>query len=235
MLTLNARNSFHTTILWAAFFVYIAVLLLSIYNHEMWGDEIHSWNIAKGSDTFVDLLRNSRFEGHPPIWYTILWTISKFTHDLTYVQVVHGIIACASVGLIMFWSPIHVVGKILIPFGYYFLYEYSTLSRNYAVGILLAFCICLVIRKEFRFKLVVYYGLLFLMTNTHLLAIILAGSLHLYFLMSEFSCLQTASKYHFIAVHECFCLAALMIISADLPLLPAHAFNGFNLFVSLFH
>lgn len=183
MLTTSAHHVSHKTILLVTFFFYAAALVLSISNHEMWGDEIHSWNIAKGSHSYIDLLRNSRFEGHPPVWYSILWMISKFTHNLTYVQIVHGLIASATVGVILFRSPIHLLAKILIPFGYYFLYEYSTLSRNYAVGILLACCICLVIRKEFRFKPVVYYGLLLLMTNTHLLAIILAGSLHLYFLI----------------------------------------------------
>src|SRR6185503_14787340 len=152
-------------------------------HHEMWGDEIHSWNIAKGSRGFFGLINNSRYEGHPPAWYVILWSISKFTHNLAYVQAVHLIIASLSVFLILFFSPFPLSTRVLIPFGYFFLFEYAVLSRNYAIGVLLAICICLLIRKKFRYKLILYYVLLFLLSNTHLLAILLAGSLHLYFLL----------------------------------------------------
>ena len=171
---------------WICFIVYLLLSGFTVANHEMWGDEVHSWNIAKGSDSYADLIHNSRFEGHPPVWYSILWTISQFTHDISYVQAVHWGIAALSVMLILVFSPMHTCGKLLIPFGYFFLFEYSALSRNYAIGILLGCCLCVVMRKEFRHKMLVYYLLLFLMSNTHLLALVLAGCLHLYFLMFQF-------------------------------------------------
>ena len=171
------------SVLWAVFFIYIILSGYTIAHHEMWGDEIHSWNIAKGSVHFVDLIRNSRYEGHPPAWYVILWIISQFTHDLAWVQAVHLAIASLSVFIILFFSPFPFMTRMLLPFGYFFLFEYAVISRNYAIGILLVFCICLIIRKNFRYKLFLYYTLLFLLTNTHLLAILLAGSLHLYFLL----------------------------------------------------
>ena len=171
------------SILWLVLLIYLIVSGYTMMHHEMWGDEIHSWNIAKGSDSYADLIYNTRYEGHPPVWYTILWTISKFTHNLAYVQMTHWLIAASIVVLILFFSPIPLLSRVLIPFGYYFLYEYSVLSRNYAIGILFACCICIVVRKEFRYKVLLYYFLLFLMSNTHLLALVLAGCLHLYFLL----------------------------------------------------
>ena len=115
---------------------------------EMWGDEIHSWNIAKGSAGYLDLIHNTRYEGHPPVWYTILWTISKFTHNLAYVQMVHWFIASLSMSCTFFFTNA-VFSRVLIPFGYYFLYEYSVLSRNYAIGILLA---CLYLRCHVKLQ-----------------------------------------------------------------------------------
>lgn len=180
------KGSFERSILWVIFLVYLVVAGYTVAHHEMWGDEIHSWNIAKGSTGYLDLIHNTRYEGHPPVWYTILWTISKFTHNLVYVQVAHWIIAALTVFLVLFISPMPWLTRVLIPFGYYFLYEYSVLSRNYAIGILLACCICIIIHKELRYKSAVYYLLLFLMSNTHLLALVLAGCLHLYFLVFNF-------------------------------------------------
>ncbi len=169
-------------ILWATFGLYVLIAGYTMAHHELWGDEIHSWNIAKGSGSFADLISNIRYEGHPPVWYSILWAISKFTHDLVYVQIAHLAMAAAIVFIILFFSPFPFVTRLLLPFGYYFLFEYAVISRNYAAGVLLAFCICLVIKKTFRCKFLLYYLLLFLMSNTHLLAILLAASLHLYFL-----------------------------------------------------
>src|SRR5687767_1067788 len=179
----GTKSSLTNPKLWAIFILYIITAGYAIAHHELWGDEIHSWNIAKASGSISDLLTNTRYEGHPPVWYFILWTISKFTHNPDYIQVVQFIIAGSVVFLVLFYSPFPFITKLLLPFGYFFLFEYGMLSRNYALGIFLAFCICIIIRKDFKSKLLLYYALLFSMSNTHLLALLLAGSLHLYFLL----------------------------------------------------
>lgn len=172
--------------LWAVFLLYVIVAGFAIARHELRGDEIHSWNIAKASGSISDLISNARYEGHPPVWYLILWSISKFTHNLDYVQIAQFIIACAVVFMVLLYSPFPLLTRILIPFGYYFLFEYAILSRNYAIGVLPALCICYIIHKDFKYKLVLYYALLFFMSNTHLVALLLAGSLHLYYLLLKF-------------------------------------------------
>ncbi|HEX5654361.1 MAG TPA: hypothetical protein VFX58_14865 [Chitinophagaceae bacterium] len=179
----GSARSLANPLLWTLFILYLILAGFTIAHHEMWGDEIHSWNIAKGSAGIVDLVRNSRYEGHPPAWYLILWSISKLSHDLVYVQLIHLVIAALSVFLVLFFSPLPLSSRIMIPFGYFFLFEYTVLSRNYAIGILLALCICIIIRKNFNYKLLLYYLLLFLLTNTHLQSILLAASLHVYFLV----------------------------------------------------
>ena len=172
--------------LWIVFFLYIIVAGFAIARHELWGDEIHSWNIAKASGSISDLINNTRYEGHPPVWYLILWSISKFTHNLVYVQIAQLFIASSVVFIVLFYSPFPLITRILIPFGYYFLFEYGILSRNYAIGVLSALCICYILQKDFKYKLLFYYALLFFMSNTHLLALLLAGSLHSYFLLLTF-------------------------------------------------
>ncbi len=184
--TIDGKYSLIKPLLWGVFILFIAVAGYAIAHHELWGDEIHSWNIAKASSSFSDLIANKRYEGHPPVWYIILWGISKFTHNLLYVQLVQLIIASSVVFLVLFYSSFPFITRILIPFGYYFLFEYGILSRNYAIGILPAFGICYILRKEFKYKFLFYYALLFFMSNTHLLALLLAGSLHFYFLLLNF-------------------------------------------------
>jgi len=168
---------------WVIFLLYIALSSFTISHHEIWGDELHSWNIAKSSTTLTDVISNSRYEGHPPVWYIILWSISRCTADIVWMQVVHWLIITMAVFILLFFAPFPLLTRILIPFGYFFLFEYAALSRNYAIALLLTFCILLVLRSRLRYKVPLYYVLLFVLANTHLLALILAGSLHLYFLL----------------------------------------------------
>lgn len=182
----ETKNSFNNPVLWAAFIIYIVVSALAIFHHELWGDELHSWNIAKASNSFFDLISNTRYEGHPPLWYTILWIVSKFTHDVSIMQWVQFSIAITISLLILFASPFPFVTRLLIPFGYFFLYEYAAFSRNYAIGILLAFFICIVLHKNFKYNILLYYTFLFLLANTHLLALVLAAGFHIYFLLGLF-------------------------------------------------
>ena len=180
---LTTQRYLKNPVLWFVFLIYIAVVTVSIFYHELWGDELHSWNIAKASISFSDLISNTRYEGHPPLWYSILWIVSKFTHDVTAIQWVQLIIAISIAFLILFASPFPFVTRMLIPFGYFFLYEYGVFSRNYAIGILCAFCICTILCENFKNKIFWYYIFLFLLANTHLLALALATGFHFYFLL----------------------------------------------------
>ena len=164
--------------------LYLIVLAISLYNHELWGDEIHSWNIAKGSGSLAELFLNMRYEGHPPVLYILMWTISKFTLNVYWIQVLHFVIAGSAISLLLLKSPLPQPVKYLLPFGYFFLYEYATLSRNYSIGIFLACCICLVMQKD-KIRNPLYYFLLFALSNTHLLGLLLAASIHLYFLLRK--------------------------------------------------
>ena len=182
----ETKYSFNKPVLWFVFIIYIIVAGLTIFHHELWGDELHSWNIAKASNSFSDLISNTRYEGHPPFWYCILWIVSKFTHDVSMMQWVQLIIIIIINFLILFASPFPFVTRLLIPFGYFLLYEYAAFSRNYAIGFLFAFCICILLHKNFKYRILLYYVFLFLLANTHLLALVLATGFHVYFLLSFF-------------------------------------------------
>lgn len=169
-------------LLLAVFALYILAACWGMLHHELWGDELHTWNIARSSDSLSSLLYNRRYEGHPPLWHILLWCLSRFTHDLLWLQVLHLIIAIAVAGLLLFAAPFRSGIRILLPFGYYFLYEYALFSRNYALGVLLALLLCIVLQGRSRYKALVYYSLLFLLSNTHLLTLILAGSFQLFWL-----------------------------------------------------
>jgi hypothetical protein len=202
----ETKYSFNNPVLWTVFIIYIIVSGLTIFHHELWGDELHSWNIAKASNSFSDLVSNTRYEGHPPFWYSILWIVSKFTHDVSIMQWVQLIIIISINFLVLFASPFPFVTRLLIPFGYFFLYEYAAFSRNYAIGFLFAFSICIILHKNFKYRILLYYTFLFLLANTHLLALVLATGLHIYFLLNVFE----KKKKAIIVLHAVIGLAVLI-------------------------
>jgi hypothetical protein len=165
--------------LWIVFAIYLAISGFTMTHHELSGDEVHSWNIAKGSATLPELVRNSRYEGHPPGWYVLLWPLSRVTHAAASIQLLHWAIASCVAFVVLFRSPLPTWARLLVPFGYYFLFEYAILSRNYAIGVLLGCLLCVLLGSKDRERTFLYYLFLFLMSNTHLLAAVLAGCLHL--------------------------------------------------------
>lgn len=170
-------------LLWIVFLLYVAVSGFTMTRHEPWTDELHSWNIARGSGSYAELVFNRRYEGHPPGWHTALWCVSKCTHNVHGMQALQWALSCAVVFVLLFAAPLPDTIKILLPFGYFFLFEYAVFSRNYMLGICCAFCICAIIRKEFRYKPLLYYAMLFCLSNVHMLALLLGCCLHLYFLL----------------------------------------------------
>src|SRR5262245_35057930 len=123
-------------LLWAIFIAYVLLLLMALSKHELWGDEIHSWNIARSSHDLSELLQNSRYEGHPPLWYVVLFTITRFTHEPEYIKIAQALFAMAMVFILLFASPFPLIIRALLPFGYYLAFEYAALSRNYAIALM---------------------------------------------------------------------------------------------------
>jgi hypothetical protein len=59
--------------------------LLVIYNtlrffrHAMWRDELQPFMITVTSATPLEVLARVKYEGHPALWYLLLWVITRFT------------------------------------------------------------------------------------------------------------------------------------------------------------
>ncbi len=120
---------------------YASLLALSLYRHEFWRDELQAWNIVTSSSGVLELFRNKVYEGHPSLWFLVLYPASWLTHSPIAVQVVNWLIAVAAAGLLIYKSPFTLVEKGLILFGYFFIFEYGTISRNYMIGVLILFAI----------------------------------------------------------------------------------------------
>ena len=126
-----------------ALLLYVLFATANIITHEMWRDELQAWTISQNSGTPAELFTNMRFEdGHPPLWKLMLYGLSRATHNPASMQYLHLGIAVTSAYIFLRFAPFSRLVRLLFVFGYFPLYEYSTISRSYAAGILLLFCFC---------------------------------------------------------------------------------------------
>ncbi len=162
-----------TAVLVALFF---GLSLVKILRHEMWRDELVAWLIARDSESLVNLLHTVRYEGHPPLWHLCLYLLTRVTGDPLAMQLLHLAVATAVVYVVTRFSPFTRLQKILFAFGYFPFFEYGTISRNYALGLLFTFAFCALYASP-RKPYLGLAGLLVLLAQTSVHGIIVATAL----------------------------------------------------------
>ncbi len=176
--------------------VFLFVGFWDILNHEMWRDELQAWLIARESVSIGDLFKNLKYEGHQGLWHLGLYFITRFTHNPFFMQVFHILIGGGVVFLFVRYSPFNGFLKLLFIFGYYPLYEYATISRNYSIGVLFIFAALALYRWEcpskysdLRYHIYKYVSIgiaLFLAGHTNIYGLLLVLCLTGYFILDSF-------------------------------------------------
>ncbi len=161
---------------------YATALCFGLLQHEMWRDEWQAWSIAQASHTLSDLWFNTRYEGHPMGWFCILWCLSNLGFSACSMQMVHGLFSLTLAVIVLWRSPFLFWQKILLLFGYFFLFEYGIICRNYLPGILLFF-VAIHLIKSTRSKRSIWFGIvLLLMCQMNFYSLMLSVPLLLYYI-----------------------------------------------------
>ena len=152
-------------------FLFLAVGAFTASHHEMWRDEIQAWLLARDSTSIFNLFANLKYEGHPGLWHLCLMPLSRITHSPVIMQMLHLLITGVTVYLFVRYSPFNWFQKLLFCFGYFIIYEYAIVARNYAPGLLLITVFCVLFRE--RYKRFIWVGcVLFLLAHTSVHALI---------------------------------------------------------------
>ena len=167
-----------------------SIELVNTVHHIMWRDELQVWMIARHSHSIAELISLKRYEGHPDAWFLLVYLITKVTAHPLWMQVVHVLVASATAFVIARYSPFTRAQKILIVFGYFLFFEYATISREYALGILGVFIFCAVFRSGPRKNYLLLALVLAFMCQTSIYAVIVALAL---ILAMVFEAVQTPS------------------------------------------
>lgn len=164
--------------------LYFAVSYVGILHHELWLDEAHHWLLARDSNSLSELLQNTHIEGHPLLWSFLLYGITRFTADPFWMQFLHILISSSGVFIFLRKAPFDWIFKTLFIFGYFMIFEYNLISRNYSLGILFVFLACSVFKnRDQKFTLLCLY--LAVASNTHLMFSVIAFALFLTLLAEQ--------------------------------------------------
>ena len=129
--------------------------------------------LVRDSTGPLDLFRNMKYETIPKLWHLSLLPVTWLTSSPAGMQTLHWAIASAAVFVVARYAPFGPLQKILFAFGYFPLYEYGVMSRNYALGLLLMVVACALLRRRYQRPLRLALALA-LMSNTSAHACILA-------------------------------------------------------------
>ncbi|NJK38558.1 MAG: hypothetical protein HC835_02340 [Oscillatoriales cyanobacterium RM2_1_1] len=145
----------------------------------MWRDELQSWLLARDSSSLIELFNNMQYEGHPGLWHICLYGLQHISHNPFIMQVFHLLISSLIVYLIVKYSPFSLFHRFLLTFSYFIFYEYTTISRNYNLGVLFIFLFCIVYSRYGAKKPILLATILALMGNTNIYALIVSSALSL--------------------------------------------------------
>ncbi len=151
-------------------FIFFVLSIIGVCYHELWLDEAHHFLLARDSNSFYELIHACRNEGHPLLWNSILYFVTRFSPNVFYMQLVHVLISCLTV-VVISKSNLSVGEKVMIIFGYFIFYEYTIISRNYGLSALLIFLLIQAYSKN-KEALLKLSLLIFLLANTHLYALL---------------------------------------------------------------
>lgn len=105
--------------------------------HEPWYDEAVAWMIAKYSSVMNIMFEIPHYEGHPQLWFFVLMPFARLgiPYELS-LNIVGYIFAGLSVYIILFKSPFPKLVRWLLPFTYFYLYQYGVIVRPYCIMML---------------------------------------------------------------------------------------------------
>lgn len=115
---------------------YALVLAVLLCFHEPWRDEWQAFMLGRDSHSLAELWNNRYYDAHPPLWHFLLFVASKISRSVVTLKVLHWLIATAAAAVWLAYCPLPWRYRVALVFGYFLLYEYAVISRNYALGVL---------------------------------------------------------------------------------------------------
>jgi hypothetical protein len=170
-----------------AFMALFAVLLALVTSqHEMYVDEAQAWLIARDSGNLLELVRHLRYEGHPALWYLLIYLPAHLSANLEWMQVLNYVLSLAMAWLVLSERRMPLTMRVMLVFSVPLFFYMGVVARSYMLEALLLVgaARCLLAGRLRHWLAMV---LLALAVNAHVFAIPVAAGIFvwLYWLYPE--------------------------------------------------
>ena len=87
----------------------------------------------------VAILHQMGYEGSPPLWHLLLWGLIRLHLPYAALGAVSLTLVAAGMYIWLRWSPLPAPVRLLVPFAFYYQYQYAVVARSYALSDLARF------------------------------------------------------------------------------------------------
>lgn len=165
---------------WITLASYCFILTRVLPVHAPWSDEAQAWLIARDSSLWQILAHRLHYEGAPPLWHLLLHLFYLAHGTYAGIGWFGALFAVAGMAVWLRWSPFPLPIRLLLPFTFFFLYQYAIIARSYTLFALLAFTLCaLYLRKQH----IVFAFVAALLANLCIQGLLLAGIILCFYLV----------------------------------------------------
>jgi hypothetical protein len=161
-----------------ALLFYAGLTLWGSVHHEPWRDEGNQWLMAREISIPYLFTTELRYGGSPGLWHLMLAPLAQAGFPIEAQQYLHWFLACVFAGIFLFFSPFHLLIKLLFIFSYYVLYQHAVIVRVYLLSWGLTFCLCALYRQRMERPLL-YGGLMAMLANSSVFGLFVAMCLGL--------------------------------------------------------
>lgn len=218
------KISKNTAVCGAIFVLYAALTLIGALNHELWFDEAQAWTIAR-DNTIGGIFHQLGYEGHPPLWYLILYVFSHLGFECTVIPLISWVITLAAAAVVMFRAPFHIVTKAALLFSGGFLYLNSVMSRVYCLINLFAVLIAWLYPKRKEHP-VLFGFFIAMLANTHICISGFIGIMGIFMITDLFRGFRTNSPKQNAAEITGLAVSGIGVLTLVLPLLNSLSLNS---------
>ncbi|MBQ3037198.1 MAG: hypothetical protein IJD31_09760, partial [Lachnospiraceae bacterium] len=160
---------------WIAFSAFILLTIIMYIFHEPWYDEIQAWMVASDASFKEMIFELPHYEGHPPFWTLLLSVFAKNGVPMEIgLRIPALLFSTIAAYIVIFKAPFKRWIRCLLPFGYYFFYQYTVICRPYSL-MFLGFVLAAYFYKERNQKPVRYLIALYMLCMSSAYGILFAG------------------------------------------------------------
>ena len=123
---------------------YAALLAYVIPRHEPWADEAQAWELAKSLSLKSLFGTYIHYECSPGLWHFLLWMLARLHMTYYGMHWFTAAIALISMAILLLSAPFPLFVRLLLPFTYFFAFQYAVVARSYTLFPAILFAIAYV-------------------------------------------------------------------------------------------